>query len=250
MSEYTVEHLLNKMLPKQFNDKIFWFANKAVQDFDCINLYVNNENLVAFDKIATELGITPISQLSNTLVSAPWNEGKKQVLVSSGTFLWINNEIIVTQRDINTKYDPLAWTTPAGRCDDTPFRTALKETVEEIKVVSLSSGECFIPSIASEFNHDDDDVIYYPVKTAFPEEINQPLYTVKMWFENELIEEEKLWLFYDEKVNTIEFRLPLLAIINSALSFSNPEFDTQAKSIECHKLKTHKLVPALRNLLI
>lgn len=253
MSRYTVKDLLNGRLPTIYRDKVFWFAERVVQADNCINLYINNNTgLTAFEPFAQELEVIPVSQLSSLPDTIPWNTGEKPVLVSSGSFLWINGKLLVTQRTADTKYDPLAWTAPAGRCDDTPLRTALKETIEEIHVQSVESGRLWMPDLARQVLPEELDVNFYPTTVAFPNKLNglhQKLVKVRTLIDHDLIEESMLWMMFSEKSNTIEFRIPLMATIDGKLLYTNPEYHTDVKAIALTELSRLRLVPAVRELL-
>lgn len=249
MDNFSVQSLLNGDLPSDYRDKVFWYAEKVTQIDSVINIYIYNDNLVTFDSYAKELNIRPISQFTSASQEILWNLGEKQILVSSGTFLWVNNKLLLTQRTANTKYAPLAWTTPAGRCDDTPLRTGLKETIEEIHIRSMHTDKLWMPEIAKELISNVDEVLLYDATIDFPVIANNKLTKVKTWLENELIEEAMLWYFYDKKANTLEFRLPLQTFIDDKLVYSNPEFHTDVQALELNDLKKMKVVPAVAKLI-
>lgn len=250
MSRYTVKDLLNGRLPTIYRDKVFWFAERVVQADNCINLYINNNTgLTAFEPFAQELEVIPVSQLSSLPDTIPWNTGEKPVLVSSGSFLWINGKLLITQRTADTKYDPLAWTAPAGRCDDTPLRTALKETIEEIHVQSVESGRLWMPDLSREVVPEGTDVNFYSTMIAFPKNLRARLIKSRTWVDDELIEESMLWMMFSEKSNTIEFRLPLIATIDEDLFYTNPEYHTDVQAVMLKELEGMQLVPAVHHLL-
>ena len=251
MSRYTVKDLLNNRLPTIYRDKVFWFAERVVQADNCINLYINNKTgLTAFEPFAQELDVIPVSQLSSLPDTIPWNTGEKPVLISSGSFLWINGKLLVTQRTADTKYDPLAWTAPAGRCDDTPFRTGLKETIEEIHIKSSGSDRLWMPDVAKTVISEGIDVNFYTTTIAFPSNINGKLTNVRTFIDNELIEESMLWMMFSDRSNTIEFRVPLIATIDGNLYYTNPEYHTDVRAVIVKKLEGISLVPALQQLLL
>ncbi|MBU0656045.1 MAG: NUDIX domain-containing protein [Gammaproteobacteria bacterium] len=250
MSHYTVKDLLEGKLPAVYRDKVFWFAERVIQTDEYINLYINNKTgLTAFEPFAQELGVIPVSQLASLSATTSWNTGEKPVLVSSGSFLWINGKLLVTQRTADTKYDPLAWTAPAGRCDDTPLRTALKETIEEIHVQSVESGRLWMPDLARGVLPEGTDVNFYPTTVAFPYGLDGKLVKSRTWIDNKLIEESMLWMMFSEKSNTIEFRVPLVAAIDENLLYTNPEYHTDVQAVMLEELKEMQLVPAVRQLL-
>lgn len=251
MIGYTVRDLLQGKLPSIYRDKVFWFAEKVIQTNDTIDIYINNtKGLTAFDNFADELQVIPLSQLASIPASIPWNTGKKPVLVSSGSFLWINGKLLVTQRTADTKYDPLAWTAPAGRCDDTPFRTALKETIEEIHIKSAESDKLWMPDVAKTVIPEGTDVNFYSTTIAFPDKINGKHINVKTFIDEKLIEESMLWMMFSEKSNTIEFRVPLIATIDGNLHYTNPEYHTDVRAVIVEELEGIPLVPALHHLLL
>jgi len=169
------------------------------------------------------------------------------VLVSSGSFLFINDKLVITQRTANTKYDPLHWTTPAGRCDRTILETGIKETIEEISITR--DNKTLFPNIAKNFISDTKNIEFY--KTSFEnKQFPLKVYNINLYLDNILIEKFKSWMYYSKDVNTLEFRIPIFAKLDEKeLKFSNPEFgtDTGLKSIE--EVERLGLIPALQQLL-
>jgi 8-oxo-dGTP pyrophosphatase MutT (NUDIX family) len=249
----TVHDLLVGKLPHHLRDSVYWFAKRAIQADDSIDLHVDNHHgLVAQENVASQLGLPTLDEVAFRRFSRKWNLGDESVLVSSGSFLWINEKLIVTQRTSNTKYDPSAWTSPAGRCDDTPYRTAIKETIEEISIESLESQKRWLPEIASRVTTIESNHLTYQTETKFPPNwglCDRQLTTVRMFIDNVLVEESKLWMMFSEQFNTFEFRLPICATLKGDLQFSNPEFQTSVKALGLKELRGLKNVPALRRLL-
>jgi len=240
---FTVESLLNGKINKKYNDKIFWYASKVIIDDDIVSIYINNDNLVTFDNI--ELDILKISKL--TSIKQKNKFMMNNVLVSSGSFLFINNKLLVTQRDYLTTFDPGLWTTPAGRCDNNIYETAIKETIEEIEI--LKDNKKYVPDISKIFFTDEKDIVFYDVYLE-NKDISLKMYAIKLYLDGTIIEECKSWMYYSEEVNTLEFRLPIFTKLSeNEFIFNNPEFntDTELKSIE--ELKKLEVVPALKKLL-
>lgn len=250
MKTITVHAIISGQLPEKYKDKVFWFAEKIVKTVDTIDIYIDNKtSITAFDSYATELNVKPISFISSQAHSGSWDAGEIPVLVSSGSFLWINEKLVVTQRTADTKFDPLAWTTPAGRCDDTPVRTGLKETIEEIRLESVKTGKLMMPSLAQPIVPNTLQPDFYPVLVKFPSEFKSKMTRVRTWVDNRLVEDEKLWFMYDKESNTLEFRLPLISKIDEKLSYTNPEFHTDVQTLNFSELEKLHLVPAVKQLL-
>ena len=250
MNTLTVETVLQGCLPQEYQDKVFWYADKVIKKDNIIDIYIDNEKgVTAFDTYAVELKVTPIGELVSLASSGSWEAGEIPVLVSSGSFLWINEKLVVTQRTADTKFDPLAWTTPAGRCDDTPFRTGLKETIEEIHIRSQQTEQLFIPKIAQSVVPDNFQAHYYSVNISFPEYSLSQLTRVRTWLNKELLEDTQLWFMYSKSSNTLEFRVPIISSIDEKVYYTNPEFHTDVKTLSFSELKLMKLVPAVSHLL-
>ncbi len=239
-----VEELLANQLDAKYDDKLFWYASKVSIRQDRIDLFVRNESLVGFDDVGYD-GIKKVSQMQNNVQSD--KTLMHDVLVSSGSFLFINDGLVVTRRNTLTRYDPECWTTPAGRCDRTILQTAVKETVEEIRI---HQGEKILyPDIAADIVTDRQNVRFYPTT---PRNINFPLklYDVRLYLDSRLIEETTAWVYYSEAVNTLEFRIPIFSCINPCgLHFSNPEFGTETGLKTVEELSRIETVPALTRLL-
>ncbi len=222
----SVKSLLNNSYPF-YSDKLFWYASKVTIQNNTISVFINNENLVTFDNI--DIDVKKISQL--TSIKRNNMTTLENVLISSGSFLFINDKLAVTQRQLTTKYDPGFWTTPAGRCDRNLYTTAIKETIEEIEI-SHNQTKLF-PNIAKNLLTTNENIKYYDVffeNKKFP--IN--LYDVTVYLDDEIIEETKMWFYYSKDVNTIEFRLPIFAnideksyILKSRISHTNSTFNNR-----------------------
>ncbi len=106
----TLQDLFADTIAQKFRDKVFWFAShiKIDEVNNQVDIYIDSSDcLVAFDDIADELKIKAISQIAN--IDTTKGMADNPVLVSSGSFLWINDKLVVTQRTADTKYDPLHW---------------------------------------------------------------------------------------------------------------------------------------------
>ena len=238
----TVEKLLNGDISKEYNDKVFWYASEVIINENQVDIYVNNDNLVTFDDI--DLDIKKISDFRK--IKQDKINKLKDVLVSSGSFLFINGKLAVTQRELTTTYDPGFWTTPAGRCDRTILTTGLKETIEEIEI--KQKGKLLYPDITRELV-DNSNAKFY--KTWFEDNtIHLKTYDVNLYLDNILIEECKSWMMYSKKANTIEFRIPIFTELNEDnIEFRNPEFSTATGLKTIEELKQLQCVPALQQLL-
>jgi 8-oxo-dGTP pyrophosphatase MutT (NUDIX family) len=240
-----VQKLLNNKINKKYNDKIFWYASEVRIEENDISLYIDNSNLITFDNI--DLNIKKISEIRN--IKQNRETILKNVLVSSGSFLFINNKLAVTQRELTTTYDPGFWTTPAGRCDRTILETGIKETIEEIQITK--NNKIIYPDLARNLlkNRNCSDIEFY--NTTFRNSLFKlKIYNVFLYLDNELVEKTKSWLYFSKEVNTLEFRIPIFAELNEKnLNFTNPEFNTPTGLKTIEELKKLNCVPALKQLL-
>lgn len=247
---FKVNDLLSANIKNEYEDKIFWFAESVILLDGLLTIHINNMNgLVAFDSVAERVGCTKISNLITEGNSQEWFKGNCPVLVSSGSFLWINDRLLLTQRTAHTPFDPLSWTTPAGRCDRTPLVTALKETLEEVIIVSQKSSKRLVPDICEYLSIDlNIDTKKIESKIGFPDFLQKKLTRVETYLDGKLIEYAELWFMYDEYVNTLELRLPILLYITDELLLSNPEFHTSTSLLDKDEILVLKLVPAVKKL--
>jgi len=241
--DLTVKKLIENNLDIIYNDKLFWYASKIEIYDNSIKLFIENDNLVTFDN--TDIYVKKISQL-NRLIQ---NDGNTlfNVLISSGSFLFINDKQAVTQRQLTTQFDAGFWTTPAGRCDRNIYTTAIKETIEEIEI-SHNQNKLF-PNIAENILITNENIKFYDISfenIKFP--IN--LYDITVYLDNEIIEKTKMWYYYSQEVNTIEFRLPIFANMDEeSLILTNPEFHTPTALMSIAELQKLQTVPALKKLI-
>lgn len=239
-SVFNVQELLNGNIAGKYNDKIFWYASEVIIKDNQVNVYVNNENLVTFDDI--ELDIKKISEFIN--VKQKNKSHLKNVLVSSGSFLFINDKLVVTQRDLNTPFDPGFWTTPAGRCDRTIFETGIKETIEEIEI--KRENKLLYPDIAKPFFPNNENIVFY--KTSVDnKEFPLQTFNISLYLDDILISKCRLWMYISEEVNTIEFRIPIFANMpEKKITVTNAEYDTNACLKSINSLGKFQTVPALK----
>jgi len=240
--DLTVKKLLNGDIDNKYDDKVFWYASKVTIVDKKVNVYVNNDNLVAFDRV--NLDIKKISEFHK--VKQKDVNDMRNVLVSSGSFLFINEKLAVTQRESDTTYDPSFWTTPAGRCDRTILETGIKETMEEIEI--QRNGKILLPDISYLFPHEIKNFEFY---RTTPSNKNIPLktYDVNLYLDNNLIQTCKSWMYYSKDVNTIEFRIPIFTQLNEDKLIFKGEYETDTGLKTIDTLKKLDTVPALKKLI-
>jgi len=243
INNISVKALLSGEISSEYDDKIFWYASEVVINKNQIDIYVEDNNLFTFDNI--DLNIKKISTLMSQKQSS--NSRLKDVLVSSGSFLFINDKLAVTQRSFTTTYDPGFWTTPAGRCDRTIFETGIKETIEEIQI--KQENKILYPDIARKYIPSKENIVFY--NTSFVNDrIPIKRFDVKLFLDNTFIEASCLWMHYSQKVNTLEFRIPLFAKLNEEkLVLTNPEYGNATDLKTIKELQNLKTVPALKKLI-
>jgi len=253
MSKFnSIKWLVNEMLSVKnlidgkvdfLNDKLFWYANKVLFSDTAIEIYTSNQALIAFDDCCSKLNAKCISDLAK---QSKVNDGLiTDVLVSTGSFLFLNNKLIATKRTSTTKFDPNCWTSPAGRCDRTPLVTAIKETIEEIKICD-EKGNVLMPSITQNLLQSDNYKFYN--SSHFSKNIHLKQYKILFFIDQELIETSQMWAYFSQEVNTLELRLPIFFESDENLIFTNPEFFTDTKILDLESTAECELVPALRQL--
>lgn len=252
-SSITLQNLLDNTLPTQYRDKIFWYASHIkIDDINNqVDIHIDSTNcLVAFDDVVDGLlamGLN-VKTISNLAKLGTQDINNRPMLVSSGTFLWINDKLLVTQRTAAAKFDPSFWTTPAGRCDTTPLKTAYKETAEEIHGFDKVTDELWMPQPTLIY-FSDIKANGYEVVNDFPKHIQLQTSTVNTWVDDEQIETAKMWYYYSESVNTLELRVPMYAQVDKELYFKNAEFDTNAGLMSIEELQERDVVPAVDKLI-
>lgn len=246
-TKLTVNDLLSGKVPPEFNDKVFWFASRVQMSENILRIEIQNESgLTAFRPLCEQLDITCIDTLAELRPKVDWNNGFGPVLVSSGSFLFINNKLAVTRRDAKAKFDPNLWTTPAGRCDRTPLETALKETIEEIHIYD-ESGNWMIPESATYLITKGQKYKTYPARET---DKNHSIKTVEVQciLDGKLIESSRMWSYYNLDVNTLELRLLLYAELQEPLVLGNEEFIAETRLVSLGGLNCNEAVCAIMQL--
>ena len=244
----TVRQLLAGNADEELDDRVFWYADTVRVAGDGLELRVDNvDGIVASPPLDRTLGVKSLRDLARRSHAPDWDAGFGPVLVSSGTFLFIDGRLAVTRRTDDAEVDPGLWTGPAGRCDRTPYVTALKETAEEIEIRD-AEGRRWVPTPAMPFVSDTAGVVAFPVAER---SATIPLRTtaVRLFVNGEAVAEHALWYFFDDVCNTLELRLPLFAQSDGHLSLSNPEYDTPARLCTLAELRGLPAVAAVRQLI-
>lgn len=235
----TVTDLLNSTYPDQYNDKVFWYASSVSYEKECIIISIDSENIVSNSSVCKELNCLTISDLMGG------DATKSGYLVSSGVFLWINKKFIITQRTLDAVFDPGKWTSPAGRCDRTPYETAFKELVEEVSIFSNRDNKPYIPN-KKFINYDKYQCHRYDVDENTHEIINLPFVVVKTFLNGALIEKKSMYFFMNKSNNTVELRLPVSITIDEDYDLINQEFNTEVKQINFKDLQKYDCVDTLK----
>jgi hypothetical protein len=248
--ELTVSSLLAGKLPQELNDKVFWFADRVQMINDVVQIEINNnQGITAFDPICQELNVACLESLAQLKPDINWINGFGPVLVSSGSFLFINGKLAITRRSTDAKVDPNLWTTPAGRCDRTPLETALKETVEEIKIYD-EEGNWLIPAPAAPFLASSHRFTTFPtIENHKNKNFPIKLHVVNCYLDGQCIASGRMWFYYSQSVNTLELRLPLFTKIEGSFLLHNEEYRTETKLLSLAEINGEEAVPALKELL-
>lgn len=254
ISHINLFSLLKGQLDDSLSDSIFWFGKITKNQNHCKDLEIHIDSsdcLVSFKEHAKQFNCKSISDIVNlNYTKNPEYAFFAQipVLISSGCFLWINNKLLLTRRDDKTKFDPLHWTTPAGRCDRLPLQTALKELSEEIMI--YDDEKIYMAEQTKPFVSQKSNVQFYHATEKFPRDFSDiQLHTINTYIDGNLVESAKLWYFYNPHVNTLELRLPLVAELPHNIQIKNAEFDQPTHLMTSQELYGLKLVPAVHQLI-
>jgi len=242
-----VRDILKNTYDEHLDDGVFWVASQIKQSGCVLDIYIEDQYVVGFSEHCRDDLIQPIDSFRRKRDANTLSLGIPKVLVSSGSILLVNGEMLVKQRTLDAKHDPGAWTTPAGRCDHTVYETALKETVEEINITDARTGERIYPDVCKEFYGN--ELSYFKTKLGVQEYFDLPLYTVNAYFRKELVESRRMWFWFDSENNTLEVRLVLTGFIETKVFFSNPEYNTEAKLADPAWLAEQPLVPVLQQVI-
>ncbi len=250
--EFTVNDLISGHCSDKINDKVFIYASSVKKEKNVIKINVKNENLVDFDKSIAEKTVDELRKLNSDKSDRDLIDGLKDVLISSGSFLFINNNLVLTKRTTSARVDPGKWTSPAGRCDRTPLKTALKETVEEIEIIVCCKNiETFIyPEGSENFVENRENSAFVPYESSnglFDIKLNK----IEFYLDGELKEKSELWFYYDVKTNTLEFRLPIFYSLDEKnITIRNPEYPSaETRSFHMNSLPDKEsLVSAIQQL--
>ncbi len=238
-----VKNILNDTYDDHLNDSVFWVASQIKKSGFVLDINIEDTYVVGFPEFCDNDLILSIDSVRKKRHTTEISLGIPSVLVSSGSILLIDGEILVTQRTLDARHDPGAWTTAAGRCDHTVYETALKETVEEMRITDARTGELLYPDVCREFYGN--ALSYFKTKSSIDEIFDLPLSTVNTYFRKELVESRSMWFWFDRENNTLEVRLPLTGFIDREVFFSNPEFNTETKLADPTWLAEQRLVPVL-----
>ncbi|WP_321369875.1 hypothetical protein [uncultured Desulfuromusa sp.] len=248
-----VAEILGNGFSDKYDDNVFWFAKRVVSCKSTINVYVDEDLLVGFSGQYDDHRILPIGLFHNKIISK-CGEGIcendidiENVLVSSGSILWINDLIIVKRRTDDAPYDPGAWTTAAGRCDFSIYETGVKETKEEIEITDKVTKEILCPEVFQDYSNQ--GIKYFSCAEKVHDHYDLKVSTVNTYFRDRIIETKKMWHWYDRENNTLEFRIPLVGFIDAEVEYNNAEYDTEARAASFSWLKTQKVVPVLKQVL-
>lgn len=238
-----VKALIDGKIDKNYDDKVFWYASKVLFENEIISIYLENKNIVSLDNCDFES--IKVSQIAK--IKQEDEKEMNDVLISTGSFIFINDKLLVTKRQLDTQFDAGFWTTPAGRCDRTIYECTIKETIEEIDIYKDENK--IVPDISKGFIKDTKNIDFYKTSN-FNKDINIKMNKIRFYFENEFVEEFDSWSYYVKKVNTLELRLPIFTILDEEkLTFKNNEFNMPVDLKTIEDLSKMEIVPALEKLL-
>lgn len=130
---------MRERIPATQRDELFFYASeiRGVPESDEWHIQIDPEDCLTgySDVVNEDPQLGEISDRSLTVrEEADAKVYRGPILISAGVVLCVGDRFVLFERDADAPVAPLKWTSPAGRCDTTPIRTALGELYEELLI--------------------------------------------------------------------------------------------------------------------
>jgi hypothetical protein len=128
---------MNSAILSNWDDQVYFYAQRLVSHklSGTWDIYLQPEACLVRDD-DSDLDLPSVVDLRSGQLIIRQDDDKViydgRILFSSGVALFINCQLLLLQRNVTARIDPLRWTSPAGRCDREPRLTGFKEFYEEI----------------------------------------------------------------------------------------------------------------------
>lgn len=258
---------MQERIPATQRDKRFFYASEIRHDAQNGEWHIRidpEDCLTGYSDVVDEdpqLGeISDRSLTVREMVDATVYEGP--ILLSAGVVLCVGDRFVLFERDADAPVAPLTWTSPAGRCDTTPIRTALGELYEELLI--SADGR---PAVVAPPDHepvtdvydrtlrwngiDTDPDDWVRVDAVTPDQFADLQATVITEYGDER-HKTMFWPYLDETNSTLElrkiYRIETPEDVNS-LRFEDAEFDRRTGVLtksELLAMDDDELVPTNR----
>jgi len=243
-SENIAKQISRSLGVDYIDDGIFWFASSIKVNANNLIIEIANSQLVGFDDLVVNSNVLKLSDLRKPRRRAFGNEWQlENVLLAGGSIMWVGQSILVTKRSADASIDANLWTTPAGRCDFTPYETSLKETVEEISIYSQATDKYLYPDICVDHVQKENNEFFSVEHLTTTTQAD--MYAVSVIYEGQVIENKNMWAWYDENSNTLETRLLLYVEQLQNVRFSNPEYQTKTALVNPSELNSENSTASL-----
>jgi 8-oxo-dGTP pyrophosphatase MutT (NUDIX family) len=208
-------------IPEDRRDEVFFYAREIHHDerTDEWTVQLDSENCLT--GYSDDVDFSPsVDEISGRSL-ASHEEGETTVyegpvLLSAGVVLCVNDRFVLFERDADAPVDPLRWTSPAGRCDTTPRRTALKELYEELLVIADGRPALIVPPEGDAHEDVYDETLrrngihsppedWVRLRADVPEQFRHLYARVTTAYGEDRYVDE-FWPFLDEASSTLELR--------------------------------------------
>ncbi len=208
----TVADVLAGHIPEQTRGKVYVTAR--IEDGDHITVHLRSADPAVWlnAQYRADYGSPEDCLVSDLQAGA--HDGLS--LLSSGVFLWIDNEMVLLRRDAKAPSLAGYLTEPAGRCDALPLKTGLRELNEELLVLSGGAKLAFVydEALADEAVaiKKSQGCLGTPIELAqleVPDHGDSLIRIVCVYLDGRLTETILGPHFFDRRHNTLEVRVAL-----------------------------------------
>ncbi len=229
-----MKNAINTHIPEKWDDKVFYFAQKIrFNERTGWEIYINPADcLVGMEAYNTHM--PDVSGLRNERHKRRETDNgfelQGRLLFSAGVLFFLDEALLLLQRDALAPSAPLKWTSPAGRADRDPLLTALKEFHEEVIIFDQKSGkpvyvditnlpygplvrEVYSDSLVNKgYSSDKADWIHLQASVSVKD--FTCVHNVTVFFGDEKIDSSQsgrapFFTYFDEKRSTLELLLPV-----------------------------------------